>query len=101
MNYPAFANKPESETVATCEDALMLFLDLTHRSEDPGQPIDSLICDIAKTMLTRSGQEAVKKAKDGEFEREWSDQMGGLDPVLMARIKKYRQVVGVNATPLL
>jgi hypothetical protein len=34
------------------------------------------------------------------MEREWSDQQGGLDIVLMKRIKAYRQVVGVNATPL-
>lgn len=98
--YPAYASKSENELIATLEDALAVFLDLTHRSEDPGQPIDSLICDIAKSMLARAGQESVKKAKDGEFEREWADQTGGLDPVLMARIKRYRQVVGVNATPI-
>jgi len=100
MKFPAYANRSEDEVIASLEDALQVFLDLTHRSEDLGQPIDSLICDIAKTLIARSGQEGVKKAKDGEFEREWSDQTGGLDLSLMARIKKYRQVVGVNAAPI-
>ncbi len=98
-DYPAFNGKSETEILTTLEDALALFLDLTHRSADPGEPLDPLICDIAKTLMARGGQEGVKKAKDGEFEREWSDQNGGLDLVLMARIKKYRQVVGLNATP--
>jgi len=98
--YPAYANKGDNEIIATLEDALALFLDLTHRSEDIGQPIDSLICDVAKSMLARSGQESIKKAKDGDFEREWSESNGGLDPVLVKRINKYRQVVGVNAAPL-
>jgi len=98
--YPAYANKSDPEIIATLEDALQVFFDITHRSEDPGQAIDSLICDIAKTMLARGGQEGIKKAKDGEFEREWSDQQGSIDAVLLKRIKAYRQVVGVNATPL-
>ena len=100
-SYPVYKGKDENELTATLEDALQLFLDLTHRSADPGDVVDSLICDIAKSLLARSGQEGVKKAKDGEFEREWSEQFGGLDIVLMNRIKKYRQVVGANATPLL
>lgn len=98
--YTAFADRPEQELIHYCEDALYLFLDLTHRSEDPGQPIDSLICDIAKTLMARGGQEGVKKAKDGEMEREWSEQNGELDIVLMQRIKAYRLVVGINAAPV-
>jgi hypothetical protein len=98
--YTAFADKPETELVHYCEDALYLFLDLTHRSDDPGEAIDPLICDIAKTLMARGGQEGVKKAKDGEMEREWSDQNGGLDIVLMQRIKAYRLVVGINAAPI-
>lgn len=99
-SYPAFASKSDKEVITTLEDALYLFFDITHRSEDPGEAIDSLICDIAKALMARSGQEGVKKAKDGEFEREWSDMQGGLDLVLLKRIKAYRQVVGINATPL-
>lgn len=97
--YPPYAGKTENELILTAEDALSIFLDLTHRTEDPGEVIDSLVCDIAKSQMARSGQESVKKAKDGEMEREWSENMGALDPVLMQRIKRYKQVVGVNATP--
>lgn len=98
--YPPYAGKTENELIFTAEDALSIFLDLTHRTEDPGEVIDSLVCDIAKSLMARSGQESVKKAKDGEMEREWSENMGALDPVLMQRIKRYRQVVGVNAAHL-
>lgn len=100
QSYPAYAGRTNEEMIAVCEDALSVFLDLTHRSQDPGEPLDSLICDIAKNLLAHAGTEGVKKAKDGEMEREWSEQNGGIDMVLMNRIKKYRQVVGVNATPL-
>ena len=100
QTYTAYKDRSDDELTSVLEDALSVFLDITHRSEDPGEPLDSLICDIAKNLLVHSGTEGVKKAKDGEMEREWSEQNGGIDMVLMNRIKKYRQVVGVNATPL-
>lgn len=99
-SYPAYADKSNKEIIATLEDALALFLDLTHRSEDPGEPLDSLICDIAKNLLAHAGTEGVLLAKDGDMERKWSDANGGLDTALLNRIKKYRQVVGINASPL-
>lgn len=98
--YPTLANRTEAELLATLEDALATFLDLTHRSVDPGEVVDSIICDLAKSYLSKAGQEGVKRAKDGEFEREWSDN-GGIEPILLKRIIAYRQVVGINATPLL
>lgn len=99
-NHPAFKGKATAEVYTYLEDALATFLDLTHRSEDPGEPVDPLICDIAKTYAARAGQEGVVEAKDGEMQRKWSDQNGGLDIVLLKRIRAYRQVVGVNAAPL-
>lgn len=99
LSYPAYADKTDDELMRCCEDALCLFLDLTHRTADPGEALDPLICDIAKTLMARGGQEGVKKAEDGELKREWSDQSGGLDIVLMQRIKAYRLVVGINAAP--
>ncbi len=99
--YTAFKNKSDDELIVNLEDALAVFLDITHRSEDPGEVIDSILCDIARTALVRSGQEGITLAKDGEMERKWSEQNGIVDPVLLKRIKAYRQVVGVNATPLL
>ena len=98
---PNYQQKSDDVLSVYLEDALSVFLDYTHRSEDPGEPVDSLICDIAKNLIVHGGTEGVKKAKDGEMEREWSDQNGGLDLVLLNRIKKYRQVVGINASPRL
>lgn len=101
QNYPAFQGRSDPELQTILEDALSLFLDLTHRSDDPGEAVDSLLCDIAKSTLARAGQDGVKRAKDGEMEREWADpSVGSLDATLLKRIKSYRQVVGVNATPL-
>lgn len=98
--YPAFRTAKDEYITVLLEDALACFLDYTHRSEDPGEAVDSLICDIARSMHTRMGAEGVRKAKDGELEREWSEQ-GGLDPVLLRRMKAHRLVVGINATPSL
>lgn len=97
LNATPFAGKSDDEKIVACEDALGLFLDLTHRAEDLGERIDPLVCEIAKTLLGKAGQEGIKKAKDGELEREWSEQSGMIDPVLLKRIKAYRQVVGINA----
>lgn len=97
---PAFSGRGDEEMIVHLEDALAVFLDYTHRSVDPGEPVDSLICDIAKVLIAKDGAEGVKKAKDGEFEREWSDQTG-IPPELTSRMRMYRQVVGVNATPRL
>jgi len=102
--YGSFANHSDDENgelTLALEDALAVFLDYTNRVEDPGQPVDSLIIDIAKTLLVRSGAEGVTKAKDGEMMREWSDANGGLDIFLRRRMNAYRLVVGLNAPPKL
>lgn len=95
---PVFSNKSDETLAVYLEDALSVFLDYTHRSVDPGEPIDSLVCDIAKLVIVKEGGEGLKKAKDGEFEREWAIETG-LPSELTARMKMYRQVIGVNATP--
>ena len=97
---PMFKNKPDDALTIYLEDALQVFLDYTHRSTDPGAPIDSLVCDIAKIAIGKEGVEGVKKAKDGEMERSWSEE-SGLPSEITSRMKMYRQVVGVNATPKL
>ncbi len=96
-NYPAFKNVNDDYLRTILEDALAYFLDYTHRGEDPGEAVDSLICDIARSMHARMGMEGVTRAKDGEIMRVWSDN-GALDPALLKRMKAYRLVVGVNAT---
>lgn len=97
QNYPAFKNAGDDYIITILEDALSVFLDYTHRGEDPGEAVDSIVCEIARTQHIRMGAEGVRKAKDGEMEREWSE-MGGLDASLIKRMKAYRLVVGINAT---
>ena len=97
---PMFKNKGDDALLVYLEDALNVFLDYTHRSVDPGECADSLICDIAKYNIGKEGAEGIKKAKDGEFEREWAQETG-LPSELTARMKMYRQVIGVNAAPKL
>ena len=97
-----FRNLTDDALLVYLESALSVFLDYTHRSADPGEPIDYLICDIAKWQANRQGAEGVKKAKDGEMEREWELTAAGIPMELTARMKMYRQVIGVgNATPKL
>ena len=99
--YGSMRNMDDNELALILEDALAVFLDYTHRAEDPGAVVDSLICDIAKTAMARSGAEGVVEAKDGEMTRKWSDANGGLDISLQRRMASYRLVVGINAPPKL
>ena len=95
-----FMNMKEDELAILLEDSLSVFLDYTHRSSDPGDVVDGLVCDIARYLSARRGAEGVRKAKDGEFEREW-DANVGLPVEIVGRMKMYRRVVGLNATPKL
>ena len=97
---PIFQNKTDDLMVTSLEDALSVFLDYTHRSVDPGEVIDSIVCDITKYNVSKAGMEGVKVAKDGEMQRTWSEE-SGLPSELTARMKMYRQVIGVNAAPKL
>lgn len=97
QNYPAFKNATDDYIITILEDALAVFLDFTHRGVDPGEEVDSLVCEIARTQHARMGVEGVTRATDGEIMRVWSE-MGGLDASLIKRMKAYRLVVGINAT---
>lgn len=98
---PMYKNKGDEMLATYLEDALSVFLDYTHRTDDPGEAIDSLVCDIAKWKIGQMGAEGVKKAKDGEFEREWELTASGIPQEFLARMKMYRRVVGAGATPRL
>jgi len=95
-SYPAFKNADDAYIITILEDALGTFLDFTHRGEDPGEAVDSLICEIARAQHARMGVEGVTRAQDGEIMRVWPE--SGLDAQLIKRMKAYRLVVGINAT---
>jgi len=95
---PIYKNKGEDALIIYLEDALSVFLEYTHRSEDPGDLVDSLVCDIAKFKINKEGAEGMKMAADGEMKRDWGQEIG-LPSELTARMKMYRRVVGSGASP--
>lgn len=88
------AEKSDDFLVMSLEDSLAFFLDYTHRIDDPGQRVDSLICELAVLRINAEGVENVKVAKEGEVEREWYET---IPPMLLPRLNAYRLMVGVNA----
>lgn len=91
---PTLAVKGDEYLEAVLEDALETFLDLTHRSKDPGERVDSLLIRLAVVYSNQEGVEGNTKAEDGELKREWTDT---LPADLYRQIKSWRLVVGVNA----
>lgn len=91
---PTLADKGDDFLVMSLEDSLAFFLDYTHRIDDPGQRVDSLICELAVLRINAEGVENVKVAREGEVEREWYET---IPPMLLPRLNAYRLMVGVNA----
>lgn len=89
------SDKAESYLQMQVEDATSFFLNTTHRIDDPGQTADSLICRIAVVWCNQEGGEGSKKTKDGEFEREYSEQYLPID--IEKELKTWRLVVGIAA----
>lgn len=91
--------KPDDYLKMLLDDALAMFLELTHRTDDPGQRIDGLLCELASLMSNQEGAEYTSTAKEGEFERQYqgSTLAIGIPDVLYKRIISYRLVVGLNA----
>lgn len=91
---PTLADKSDDFLVMSLEDSLAFFLDYTHRLNDPGQRVDSLICELAVLRINAEGVENVKHAVEGEVEREWYET---IPPMLLPRLNAYRKMVGINA----
>lgn len=89
------SGKSEDYLRMQVEDATSFFLNTTHRIDDPGQTADSLICRIATVWCNQEGGEGAKKTKDGEFEREYSEQYLPID--IEKELKTWRLVVGIAA----
>ena len=91
---PTLSEKTDEFLVMSLEDSLAFFLDYTHRMNDPGQRVDSLICELAVLRINAEGVENVKHAVEGEVEREWYET---IPPMLLPRLNAYRLMVGINA----
>lgn len=88
------AVKSDEYLLALLDDARACFLDLTHRSVDPGERIDSLIIRMAVVYSNQEGAEGNSKAEDGELKREWTD---AFPSDINRQIKSWRLVVGMDA----
>lgn len=86
--------KPDDYLEALLDDALDMFLDITHRKKDVGERIDGLICELAQVMSNQEGAEHATVAKEGELERQY---VADIPDGLYKRITAYRQMVGINA----
>lgn len=91
---PTLAEKSDDFLVMCLEDSLAFFIDYTHRINDPGQRVDSLICELAVLRINAEGVENVRVAKEGEVEREWYE---AIPPMILPRLNAYRLMAGVNA----
>ena len=89
------AEKSDEYLTMLLEDARGYFLAVTHRDADPGERADSIITRIAVLWSNQEGGEGSKKTKDGEIEREYSEQWMPID--IEREIKSWRLVAGVNA----
>lgn len=85
--------KPDEFLETVLDDALDTFLEITHRTTDPGACIDGLICELANHLSNMEGAEHTQTAKEGELERTWQ----GLPDEIYKRMLQYRKVVGINA----
>lgn len=88
------AVKTDEYLLALLDDALSCFLDLTHRTVDPGERVDSLIIRMAVVYSNQEGAEGNSKAEDGELKREWAD---AFPSDIYKQIKAWRLVVGLSA----
>lgn len=90
---PHLLTKSDDFLELCIEDATALFLEYTNRTTDPGEEVDGLICELASFKAENSGTEYLKKAKDGEIEREYIE--GGIPPMLRNRMNGWRKIAGL------
>lgn len=70
---PQYEHLSDDVLTAMLEEALGDFFAYTNRRADPGDAVDSIIIDMAAAKLNALGIEGIKKAKDGEVEREYEN----------------------------
>ena len=70
---PQYSHLSDELMTQILEEALQDFFAYTNRRSDPGDAVDSIIIDMAAAKLNALGIEGIKKAKDGEVEREYEN----------------------------
>lgn len=95
---PSLSNKTDDFLTLCLEESRAFFLEYTNRDTDPGESVDLLLVELATYKANAEGVENVKKAKDGEIERENFD---ALPPMLKNRLNNWRLIRGLHyATPV-
>ena len=92
---PTFVDKSDDWLTLSLEEAVGFFLDFTNRTIDPGEQVDTLICELAVWRINSEGFENMMKAKDGELERELGTEM---PPMIKSRLLNWRVMRGLYAT---
>lgn len=70
---PQYSHLDDDLLAQMLDEALGDFFAYTNRRSDPGEAVDSIIIDMACAKLNALGIEGIKKAKDGEVEREYEN----------------------------
>lgn len=85
---PQYSHLSDDLMTAMLEEALGDFYAYTNRRADPGDAVDSIIIDMACAKLNALGIEGIKKAKDGEVEREYEN----LQEMQLRKLDSWRVV---------
>lgn len=88
---PSASGKSDVYLMAELTNALDAFLQYCHRTDDPGEPIDTLIVDIAVISVNMAGAEGSSSASEGGISRSWD----GMPSSLQSRINAWRLPVGL------
>lgn len=87
------AGKPDAYLEGLLDDALETFLQITHRTADPGEGIDGLMVDMATHWSNMEGAEFTEGATEGDMSRTWTN----LPDAIYKRMISYRKVAGLIA----
>lgn len=86
--------KTDDYLMMVLEDAAQAFLDFTHRSEDPGQSADSIICRLAVVWSNMEGTEGAVSAADGDINRSYT---GEIPTDIQTWMRRWRLLPGMDA----
>ena len=90
---PLYRNEetyPNDQVTAVMEDALNAFLEYTHRAKDLGEAIDSIIIELCKSRINKTGLEGMGSVGEGGVSQSWE-----IEPWLKSRMFRYKLMQGI------
>ena len=91
----ALDGKTDDYLLLCLEDSRTFFLDYTNRTEDPGEQVDNLICEIASLKANSEGAENVQQAADGGRAGISRTFYADIPPFFLNRLKNWRLIRGL------